>query len=312
LLVADEWTPPRLRDHADGRLPPEADFFADPPPDIGALCSADTTLRQHIGPWPAWARWSLVCGLGLVGLLGGALGVRLFPAPQPLEDLLLPIPPAVAAAVAGWFLTRFRHSCSYVGRSGLAHYVCGGRRGHIIRAEVLRFPEVCELRAAQTRRYAGGRYRDTLWSFVWLGHDGQPRFELHGKHHSEAGLPRDPHDPVHFALAAELAWTLWLLGDAYRRIDRAETVPFRLGERHGVGVGRGHLIFVRDQNEERWAAEEIAEAVLENGILRIRRFDAREGWEATGGGEFRFDLGQLSNARLFLRLLETAAGVPVR
>ena len=96
------------------------------------------------------------------------------------------------------------------------------------------------------------------------------------------------------------------------RLDRGGAVTFRLGERHSVRVGRGALFFVGEKGEERWAAEEIAAAAVDNGVFAVRRFDAREGWTVNGGGAFRFDLGELSNARLFLCLLETAAGVPVR
>jgi len=302
--------PPRLRDHADGRLPADADFFIDPPPQVGALLSADTTLREGVRPWPLWARLPFLLGLGCVGLLAGAVVVRFFPSPFRLLNLLLPLVPAGGGVLVGWSLTRFRHSCSYVGRRGLARFACSRRRDRLTTAEVLSFAEAVELRAAQARRYSGG-YRDTVWSFVWTGPDGLPLFEVRGRHRSEAGLPRDRHDPVYFALAAEAAWTLWLLDDADRRIDRGETVTFRLGKEHVVRLGRGVVFFVGERGEERWAAEEIAEAALDNGVLRVRRFGAREGW-GDGGGEFRFDLGRLSNARLFLRLLETAAGVPVR
>jgi hypothetical protein len=303
--------PPPLHDHADGLLPHDADFFTAPPREVGPLLSADTTLRRGVGPWPAWARWTLLPALAALGWLAGAAGVRFFPSPLPLLNLLLPLVPSGAAVLLGWSLTRFRHDCSYVGRGGLARFACSGRRDRLA-AEVLSFRDAAELRAAQARRYSGGRYRDTVWSFVWTDPDGRPLLELRGRHRAEAGLPRDRHDPVHFALAAEVAWTLWLLGDAQRRIDRGEAVTFRLGREHAVRLGRGFLVFVGGRGEERWAAEEIAEAGLDNGIFRVRRFGAREGWGADGGGEFRFGLGELSNARLFLRLLETAAGVPVR
>jgi len=301
-----------VHDHADGRLPPDADFFADPPPQLGALRSADTTLREGVPPWPPWLRLLLLAGLGGVGGGAGAELVRAWPSPVPALNWLLPAVPAAVAVLAGWSLTRFRHACSYVGSGGLARFACAGRRGRLTVAEVLPFAAAAELRAAQTRRYAGGRYRDTLYRFVWLDGGGRPCFEIAGRHRAECGLPRDRHDPVHFALAAEAAWTRWLIGDAYRCIDRGKDVTFRLGRSQAVRVGRGFVVFVRPQGEERWAAEEIADAVVADGFFAVRRFDAREGWTTDGGGAFRFDLGELSNARLFLCLLRTAAGVPVR
>src|SRR5262249_10240351 len=61
----------RLEDlphHAGEPLPQDVEFFAPPPPQIGGLISANSTLRRGKEPWSLAARLAWFFGVGSVGL----------------------------------------------------------------------------------------------------------------------------------------------------------------------------------------------------------------------------------------------------
>jgi len=61
--------PDEIKNHGGDFLPDDADFFVDPPEEIGPVLSAYSTLRQGKKPWPLWLRVAL--GLFLSGVGAG-------------------------------------------------------------------------------------------------------------------------------------------------------------------------------------------------------------------------------------------------
>jgi hypothetical protein len=216
---------------------------------------------------------------------------------------------AVLALVVAHYATRFRHVCCYVGQDGVARLVCSGGRDRLVRREVFRFRDAAELRATQTEEFVNGVYAGTHWKFTWADVGGRERFALRGTHYSRQGSP-PPADPYHFARAAEMAWTYYLLGDAGRQVELAGGVRFNVRGGQWIRLGPGVLSADLGAGPVEWRAEEIAGARVERGAVRILRRDAREGWFSSSG-VLQFAFADLANAQLFFHLLGRLVGVPV-
>ena len=206
--------------------------------------------------------------------------------------------------------TRFRHTCTYVGRDGVAQFTCSGDRGHLKSRSVFLFRDAVELRIAQTLQYVHGVYTGTSYSYDWNDAAGRVRHVIAGRHRSEKGNPPST-DPLHFARAAEVAWTGYLLDQVYGQIEETDTVPFNLADEQWLRLGRGFMI-LSDGGEEgrRWEAEEIAQVSVKQGNVRIKHRNAREGWFSSDG-VFKFSFDKLPNSQLFVHLCGTLVGVPV-
>jgi hypothetical protein len=61
---------------------------------------------------------------------------------------------------------------------------------------------------------------------------------------------------------------------------------------------------------ERWDAVEIGRVLVSDGVVRIKRHDAEEGWFSSTG-VFKCNFNDLPNAQLFFHLMEKVVGVPV-
>jgi hypothetical protein len=183
------WKPgPSVVDHM-GKAPLDRDYFVMPPPEIGTILSAHSSLQNGSLPRGMLFR-SLACVLGaaigsglgwLVGRLTGleqmyaAIGVGLL---------------GTVGVVVGWFLTRFKHTCTYVGREGVACYTCTGQRERITQNQVFNFQSAAVLRsenithfsevAFNKRHYMGNVYR-----YEWMDADGEVLFRIDGRFHSQ-------------------------------------------------------------------------------------------------------------------------------
>ncbi len=298
-----------LTDHGGGALPDNSDFFAAAPEEIGPVLSAHTTLTTAKQPWNAGARLIVIGISGLIGLAIGSVAVYLI---GPLQDIWYAIHPTVGSVggvTIAFFRTRFSHACTYVGRDGVAKYTCAGNRDRIVRAEVFCFRDAAELRTGQTRRYVNGAYTGTTYFFNWTDVGGRNRHSINGTYRSAAGTPPAT-DPYQFGRAAEMAWTGYLLAQTQRQIDVAGSVVFNLKSGQLIRLLPGIIILQLGGQPIEWAANEIDAVVVEMGVVKIKRADAKEGWfSATGVVKFPFD--SLANARLFFLLVNKWLGVRI-
>jgi hypothetical protein len=301
--------PTEMRNHAGDPLPGGLDFFVPAPEEVGPVMSAHTTLKVGQEPWTAGSRLLLAAGLSLFGLVGGlfitsAASVRspfwLVAWPGGLMLLILFI-------VIG--VTGFSHTCTYVGRDGVARYTCSGRRDNIETAEVFRFRDANDLRTSQTLRYVNGAYQNTTYSYTWYDITGRTRYVIGGSHSSEANTPPSK-DPYHWARAAELAWTWYLLDQSYRQLQLSGSVLFHLPGGRWIRLGERRLAHNLNGTEETWDADDIGLVTIKQGIVSIKRKGAREGWFSSEG-VLKFNFDQLGNAQLFFHLLEKVVGVSV-
>jgi hypothetical protein len=304
------WSPPSgLLTHADKPIPPEADFFVPPPPALGPLVSAQTSLTEDVQPRSPGQRFSIATLAGLLGCLAGLLVILIAGIQSGFWRTFWLVATWGIGALIALGATRFRHTCSYVGRLGVARFSCAGGRELLTRERVFLFQDARELRTSQTRNYLNGIYQGTQYEFNWTDEDGQKVFRLAGTHRGEKKLPKST-DPFHFALATELAWSVYLLDLAQEELDRNGFVHFNVGGRSWVRVGPGFLdLSIKDQ-QLRCRVEEIGEIFLGDGTFTVKHKDARKGFLGFGSsGIFSFQYGSMANAKLFLLALDRLLGL---
>ncbi len=293
------WEPPGGVTHHSGIiLDPQLDFFAPPPPEIGDVASAASTLKTTKRPMPFVSRL-LLCGL--FASIGVAV-LRLFEIKEPVLDVLL----AVVLGGLTWYFTRFRHECSYVGKLGTARLFCKAKRSQVHRSEVFLFNDAAELRTSQTRHYTHGVYSGTNYTHTWTDAEGRKRYKLTGTYHGEKSPPK-PQSPFHFAQAAEIWWSNFLLDRALEELNTTGAIRFNIGRNDWVAIGTGFIDLHMDGKDARCAREEIAGVSLNGGIFEIKRTDAKIGWFSKTG-VFSFGYGQMANSRLFILALDKLLG----
>jgi hypothetical protein len=298
-----------INNHGNDPIPGDVDFFVDPPPEVGALLSAYSTLRQGKAPWPVWLR--LMLGLFLFGV-GAAIGlviVLLNHVHSPIWFLFWPLAFGAVGVAIALLASGFTHTCTYVGREGVARYVCSGRRDNLITREVFCFRDAAELRTSQTMHYRNGVYQNTTYTYTWTDVGGRQRYQITGSHTKKDGNPPTT-DYYQFARAAEFAWTMYLLDDARRQVELSGGVKFHVGKGQWIRVGPGRLTFALGGVEDEWDAREVGAATVNQGQVKIKRTDAKEGWFSSTG-VIKFSFENLANAQLFFHLLDKLLGVQV-
>ena len=292
------WSPPEgVTRHSGDPVVADADFFAAPPEEIGEVISAESTLASGRRPWKTASRvalsglvaWAIAMGagffleqanpadLGFARFLEGLIGLIVFP--------LI------------WIATRFHHSCSYVGKLGLARFRCQGDRSRIRSPEVFLFEDAAELRTSQTRHYHNGVYTGTHYSFAWTGPDGAKVFKLSGMYRGEKAPPKAK-DPFHFADMAEGVWSAFLLDRSISELESSGSIRFNLSGRDWLAVGPGFLDISRKGATERLTLDDIGGVAIEQGVVKVRRADAKEGWFSSTG-VYKFPYDSMANCRLF-------------
>ena len=302
------WAPPEgTARHSGDPIEPGADFFVEPPPEIGELVSAETTLSAKTRPWRTVSR------IVLAGLIGwGAaliLDVILVHNNQvnAKENLVWEALLLLGFAPLTWYFTRFSHTCSFVGKLGIARYRCKGNRDRLAAPEVFFFGDATELRTSQTRHYYNHIYTGTAYTFTWTDGEGSKWFKLKGTYRGENSLPKAK-DPFHFALMSEGAWSVFLFDQVVAELEANQSVRFSLGGKHFIAIGPGFLdVFVSGTEPERLTVDEIDGMQADAGVIKIKRIDAQEGWFSSKG-VYKFNYEQMANSRLFLLLYTQLIG----
>ncbi|MCB9949829.1 MAG: hypothetical protein H6824_02475 [Planctomycetaceae bacterium] len=300
------WEPPEdLKQHADISIPREMDFFVEPPPEIGELLSAHSTLtvgKEPMAPTPrlviglvvAIVLWLGLWGImysvdpsngGLGHILGGALGLIGF---------------GITYAVTG-----FKHICTFVGKLGMARYTIKGSREAEPIEELLEFDQAVDLFTGLTRHYTNGVYTGTNYFFRWEGRDGRSLLNLTGTFHSQDGNPV-PKDPYHFAQGGEIAWSIYLLDQLQDELDKHGSVEFKVNRNDAVRVGPGFMEFAFGSKQERLEGDELKHISIAGGTFTFKSADAR--WYSSKG-HFSFNYANMANARCFILVLDHLLGV---
>ncbi len=295
-----------ILNHGGTALAAKDDFFSTPPEEIGDVVSAHTSLRKDVQPMTPGTRLGGAIVAGVVGLVLGiviALAIK-----NAFFQIILPLSLGGLGLGIVLLATGFKHTCTYVGRDGVARFTCRGAREQVS-GDVFCFKDASELRTSQTRHYTNGVYQGTHYNFSWTDVGGRVRFVIGGQHRSEAGTP-PAKDQYHFATAAERAWTIYLLGQVSAQLKMASTIFFGLGGKNWVKLGERFISLHMNGVTTECDADEIAEVRIFQGMVEVRRKDAQKGWFSSTG-IFKFPYGSLGNAQLFLILMDKVVEVPI-
>jgi hypothetical protein len=200
------WAPTRdVTGHDGGPLPADRCFFGAPPPEIGPVLTAHSTMSAGYVPLPRPVRYGamiLSAPVSFVAalLLVNAVGIEGFW----WGAVLLIVP------LLGFFIVRHfvgnKQECSYVGRDGIARFRTG-MSGQVKPDLVVLFRDVARLEPEFVKHLRSGVYSYSSYTFRWVLRDGPAR-TIVGTHNSERGVVRDigPAHEFTFCLAAAAAW----------------------------------------------------------------------------------------------------------
>ena len=96
-----------------------------------------------------------------------------------------------------------------------------------------------------------------------------------------------------------------------RQLETIGWVAFRLGGAKVIRLGKRRLQFYWGDKPEHWEEDEIREATVKEGWVKIKHAKAQEEWRSTAG-IYKFNFSELANARLFFHLMEKVVQCPVR
>jgi hypothetical protein len=210
----------------------------------------------------------------------------------------------LGASIAGVLMTRYRHTCTYVGALGTASYGLKRSRAAIPTQSLFLFADAAELRTGQTRKFVNGGYVGTTYYFTWTDQAGRTVKKFTGTYRSQEGTPKQK-DPYWFPSSAERAWSIFLLDRLDAELRANGYVQFSLGGQKFVRVGRGFFEFSIKGELARITTDEIKTLDINSGYFHIHHKDAK--WFSKKG-KFDFAYGEMANARLFLLAMEKLTG----
>ena len=305
-----QWMPSSdVCDHTGSALAADAIFFAPPPPEIG------TVLTAHSGVYRTGSAMSKPMAQKVIGLftllgvvLGGFLGLGV--AGGAVWGA------AVGALLGGGIIggAMFRREsrkrdCTYVGTHGIARCKYPGKSA----PDILRFADAVEVQTAFLGRTGG-----TNFNFQWRNAQGKVIYKLEGGYYGNK-RGSDPESVCHFAVAAEKAWSDFLLPQVMSELQRQGSSRFlvnrALSATQYATLSPGSVELPTAKRPVRLLSHEIADILVFQGLIMIRRHGAKDrGFPSNDGsdGIFRLSYGSVANVKIFLRLLEQVVGVSCR
>jgi hypothetical protein len=301
---ADEFQQEGIPGHNGEPRPKPADFFAPPPPELGQILSAESTLPAGKREIPLWLRLAIAGVIAAVVWGGVAWAMGILPQWRELAPTIAVLAALIVGGLVLYFI-RFSHTCTYVGRNGAARFRLRGSRSKAAKEYTLLFSQAAELRASQVRQHYNGVYVGTNYDYRWTDPAGRLLYRLNGSYRARKKKRPKPTSGYNFALASELAWSSHYLARAQAQLEAEGSIPFRIDNRRVVRVGQGFLEFHFGDQPERVTREDIASVSLGNGQFSFKHKDAR--WFSRAG-KYSFGYGRMANGRVFLLALEKLMG----
>jgi hypothetical protein len=289
--------------------PKPVQFFASPPPEIGHVVSAESTVALEKHQWSLSARCALAVLAGIVALAIFIVGgITDHAGPDEMgASVLLGITAAVVSACAVLYVTRLKGICTFIGTRGIARLTRSSLLGltALPKCEALIFDRAAELRASQTMHYAmGAIYTGSTFDYAWFDGSGTRIFRIEGGYHVKKPDPKQEF-AWHLAEAAEMAWSEWYYAHALNVLKQTGAIPFRIDSKRSIQIGNGFLEFHFDGVPAKLTREEIGSVSLRDGQFTFKNTDAK--WYSSAG-KYSFPYGKMANAKVFLMAMEKLMG----
>jgi hypothetical protein len=305
------WLPPEeVKDHSGNALPSDREFFAPPPAEIGPVISAWSTMsaKAAASSGPVKLITVVLCAAAGGGAVYGLVAAGIIPSPRgeehfagALTAVVVFLTAIIVAATIKW-----KHRCNYVGESGVAAFTTSAWRGgrNVGKREILLFSNVAALTTHQVRHYHNGVYTGTNYNFTWFDPAGKRAFKLGGSYKEKKGKVK-PDSPFHLARSAEIAWSSHYLQRAIAELEKTNFATFAARGKNFVRVGPGVIEFHFKGEPVQMRQADLREVKLASGTMTFYHHDAK--WFSSRG-KFNLEYGQLTNARVFLLLLDKLMG----
>ncbi len=288
-------------------------FFAAPPPEIGTVLSAQSGLRLDGSTVLGATGLKVVVSFTFFGMLvGGFLGGGFTNG----HWVGVAIGAVVVAALFGVLMYRrelHRADCTFVGTHGIARFRFPGRNGTRARCDLMCFVDAVDLQSAFL-----GRNMGTNFNYQWRSESGKVLFKVEGGHFSKS-RSEDPQSVLHFAQAAEAAWSAYFMPMLMAEIQRTGSCRFKtqrgiVTQQHAI-VGPGFLEIVTNGKPVRFRTADIDDVVLFQGLIMIRGKNAPQHAINTADGSnglCYLSYGCVANVKTFLMLLTHVVGIAWR
>jgi hypothetical protein len=296
-------------DHGGQPVQGDANFFAPPPPAIGTVLSAWTTLRKGKKPLSGVVLALLILTAVGVEAAGVVAGLTLTDQPGPRTLCIMAGLPVLGLVVI-FALAGYCKHCTYVGDQGVARFQLYGRSDRP-QEEVMLFRDARELRVLLEEWFQNGLYSKTNYTYEWKDAQGKGCFRVAGAHTARKELPVST-DPYRFARAAEAAWTAYLLPRARALLERGRTVRFPLTRGRWLGIRKGALVLCTGKEEEAWVADELEALDVAQDTASFRLRGVRRGLIFNSAGEFKFQTSKMANTQLFFVLVAEELGLELQ
>ena len=302
--------------HSGAILNPNMQFPVLPPPEIGEVRTAQSTVGvKRDFSIPVRILISVGVMLLVAVVIVGILQVTW--ENRQANDLPKMIGCGLVfglvVGIIAFFVTGARHRVTFVGDLGVVRHKFKQVDAGPTKTQLLLFSQTNDLRTSQVSNYQNGIYTGTTYQYIWYDDAGTKLFQDSGTYRGNRdGLPKKDSDPFFFALSAERAYNGFATDRLVNEFEANGVVEFYIGNhkrRDSVRVGDGFLEFNFKGKVDRVEADDIKKLSVDQGTFYIDTKDAKFfGFK----GKFRFDYSQMSNAQLFLHALEQLAGFTVQ
>jgi hypothetical protein len=283
--------------HAGSPIPADTIFFAAPPPEIGWVISAESTLRSSEQAMSQEKRLiiSLLSGLAVALLIWGMS-----------RSIFWTVVLGISVGLLVHACIRFHHRCSYVGEQGIIEFWISGSPSTKPKERSLYFRDATNLYTYKVRRYYNRVYTGTDYVYKWTKTSGNTH-QLSGGYRAENSLPKE-NNSWYFANSAEAAWSNHLLKDLNDQLNRFGYIEFPIqGNPKAVRIGIDFLEFVsKNDTTQRATVADMKDIRLSSGLFQFKHKDSKW-WSGKGKYSFRYD--NIPNARLFLLCLKQLTGI---
>lgn len=294
----------------------ELDFFQPPPKRIGTVRSAHTSLLRHQRATTMGTRLIYSAVITLVAVV--VLVIVLFATEVTRRMDRFDVCMTFAGTVIFFLLvfgislvaTQFSHFCGYVGTHGLAYTECSGSRRKITKKQSFSFDEAADLRTKLVHHYVNGVYQNTQYEFHWTDEEDAVLMSVTGSHTAHNAMPPDSSSYI-FAVVAENHWSAYVTAKVLDTLESGGSYTFYLTGGGTLKLRSDMLRLRIGRNDQDFYPEDIAEMVISEGVIQLKEPGAKQGW-FTSTGIHRFNFADLSNARVFLLLMEKLFDVPIR
>lgn len=313
----------RIRDVFDESLHSDKILFLDSSPEIGEIIYADSSMTKNSKEKTSFERnkssvlYFLVCLF--IGLI---ISFGIFSTGKVTEnDVWIPICPTILFLLLGVLLVvgqRYgeTYSLCYIGTDGAEWFEVKGNRSNITEAKRLIYGNLTDLKKSIKIHYSKyGKYSHTSFEYWWYKndlleckisgtfHENEPKINESLKT-LNLGRAFSSNGKYFFCKKVEEIWTNHIL---YRYSENLETngyVDFNLLGYKYLRLGLNYIELISTGDEvKRIDNKAMDKIIIDNGMLKIRGDDFKEGWIKNAGNELLIPLEDLSNAQVFVILV---------